>query len=71
MPTDSEPQFTAVTITFKMTPGQRADWAREYGLDPSESFDDLTSQLERIIPDALSRNYMVREFTSYSVAGPA
>jgi hypothetical protein len=70
MPTEQD-EFTSVTITFKMTPEQRADYAREYGLDPGETFADLAGHLPDTVRDALCRTYLVNQFTTFSVAKPA
>lgn len=62
--------FAAVTITFKVTPGQRAAYAAEYGVNAGV-FGDLAGHLQAAVSDAVASNYLITSFTSYSVSQPA
>jgi hypothetical protein len=75
--------FFAVTVTFKMTPAQRRDYAREYGLAagplladeitaattvvPGDVREDLTERVRALV----GQDYRLSEFTTFSVGEPA
>ncbi len=68
----SEPAFVSVTVTVKMTPEQRAQYATEYGLDGAEAtLADAQGRIQADVTEVLSQCYWLREFTSYSVSKPA
>lgn len=71
------PAFFTVTVTFKMTAGQRADYAREFGLskpgdgpaEPDEALAvaDITEAAAESVNAAITTSYMLNEFTTRSV----
>jgi hypothetical protein len=84
---DGAPEFVSVQLTFKLTPQNRADYAREYGLggfdaegpaggpvwhdDPAKAGADFREHLPEQIREALGQVYMIREFSQYQVGDPS
>jgi hypothetical protein len=80
--TETGDDFFAVTVTFKMTQGQRRAYAREYGLAsgpglanevaaatavvPGDVREDLAERVRALI----GQDYRLNEFTTYSVGQP-
>lgn len=79
--TGSDDLYT-LTITVRMTREQRAAYAAEYGLDdgpdrpvtPAVHYavrSDVAAHLQEEVAARVGEVYLIREFTSYQVSGPA
>lgn len=68
MPTEQD-EFTSVTITFKMTPEQRAAYALDYPKDNVEQ--DLPGYLRAAVSTLLYRSTFIARYTTCSVSDPS
>ena len=66
-PTTRTADCHTVTVTVKMTPAQRASYAREYGMEAAEVHADVAARIANELPAILSAEYWLREYTSLAV----
>lgn len=65
-----QPDFMSVTITFKVTPQQRAEYAADSGVTQDKATAEMRATLRNAVDFALSASHMISNFMSYSVSEP-
>jgi hypothetical protein len=82
-PADDADDVFAVTVTFRMTPKQRREYASNYGLAAGPLLADEIRAAARVVPDdvrddlasrvsaLIGEDYRLQAFTSWSVSQPS
>lgn len=60
-----------VTVRIRMTAGQVADYANEFGQESlAHAIADVQDRTVNTVTEALKESYWLREFTTVTVTGP-